>query len=582
MLSFLAVIGLMIGFLFFFAEIPDIFDSESTRNQLSEVINIASAFLVSWQFCGRDAHLFNLSQIPEQADGNIPDEIVRLLDGKQKEEFAVLPDGVWPIIWDLAGQAVYRAIHPIFMSPEAVYILVFDLTKELTSTAQCKVRTEGCEEVEIAAPDSDDTNLDHIMRWLDLVHSLRQSTNGETLPPVVLVGTHADCTNSNRMIALKKFLSRNSRVLSKRIAQTLTVDNTRAGESPSQEDRQIVKLRQEILDVADTMPHTNIQVPLKWLEVENKVYELSKQGEKYTTRQRFKMEIFDYQEFLGDDNDEDDFDDSMEDDVSVYDDDGHNDDDDVDGYDDFSDVFVDNVNGNTEPEGLLMEEEDEEDDFEHLLNFLHDRGTVVYHDSANNPNGLVVLDPQWLIDVLCKIVTVKEQEGESLRVLSLRQDLRDKGILHAQLLEHVCKNLKLEHIKDSLLFIMKKFNLLCECKNKDGISIYLVPCMLTTKPADDLMGPVLYGLVPVFITFDTNYVPAGLFSRLLVLFGEWAACKTSCEQQHFYANAARFFIGKVTCLGFACFKTVIKIHLWTMDNSNPAETEPELCSEVSR
>lgn len=524
---------------------------------------------------------FNLTQIPEQADDNIPDEIVRLLDGKQKEEFAALPDGVWPVIWDLAGQAVYRAIHPIFMSPEAVYILVFDLTKELTSSAQCKVRTEGCEEVEIAAPDSGDTNLDHIMRWLDLVHSLRQSSKGETLPPVVLVGTHADCANSNRMIALRKFLSRNARVLSKRIAQTLTVDNTRAGECPSQEDRQIVKLRQEILNAADTMPHTNIRVPLKWLEVENKVYELSKQGEKYMTRQRFKMEIFDYQEFLVDDDDEDDFDDSNEDEVSVYDDDG-DDDDDVDGYDDCSEVCVDNVNDNTE-EGLLMkEEEDEEDDFEHLLNFLHDRGTIVYHDSANNPNGLVVLDPQWLIDVLCKIVTVKEQEEESLRVLSLRQDLLDKGILHGQLLDYVCKNLKLDHIKDSLLFIMKKFNLLCECKNKDGISIYLVPCMLTTKPADDLMGPVFHGSAPVFITFDTNYVPAGLFSRLLVLFGEWAACKTSCEQQQFYANAARFFIGKVTCLGFACFKTVIKIHLWTMDNSNPAETEPELCSEVSR
>ena len=30
----------------FFAEIPDIFGSESTRNQLTEVINITSAFCV--------------------------------------------------------------------------------------------------------------------------------------------------------------------------------------------------------------------------------------------------------------------------------------------------------------------------------------------------------------------------------------------------------------------------------------------------------------------------------------------------------------------------------------------------------
>lgn len=106
--------------------------------------------------------------------------------------------------------------------------------------------------------------------------------------------------------------------------------------------------------------------------------------------------------------------------------------------------------------------------------------------------------------------------------------------------------------------------------------------MLTTKPTEDLMGPIFEGYAPVYITFDTNYVPAGLFSRLLVLFGEWAASRTSCEQQQLFANAARFLIGRVTCLGFACCKTVIKIHIWTMDNSNPAEREPGVSSEVSR
>lgn len=523
-------------------EIPDIFSPESARNRLTEAS----------------------SDVTEQANGSsIPDEIARLLDGKRKEEFAAIPDGVWPVIWDLAGQAVYRAIHPIFMSPEAVYVLVFDLTKDLSTTSQCKVKGEGCEEVEIAAPDSSDTNLDHIMRWMDLVHSLRHSENGETLPPVVLVGTHADCVGDNRMIALKKFLSRNARVFSKRIAQTLTVDNTRGGQLPSQEDRQIVRLRKEILTLADTMPHTKIEVPLKWLEVENKVYDLSKQGEKYTTRQKFKLEIFDHEDCVVDaycNNVDDDV--CVDHDDSIYD-------------DDYVDSDVDDEEG-------MMEEKEDEDDVEHLLNFLHDRGTIVYHDRANNPDGLVVLDPQWLIDVLCKIITVKEQDEESLQILSLRQDLLDKGVLHGQLLDHVCTNLKLDPIKDSLLFIMKKFNLLCECKNKEGKSVHLVPCMLTTKPADDLMGPVFQGSAPVFITFDTNYVPAGLFSRLLVLFGEWAASRTSCEQQQFFANAARFFVGKVTCLGFVCCKTVIKIHVWTMDNSNPVEVEPELCSEVYR
>ncbi|KAK2559161.1 putative serine/threonine-protein kinase pats1 [Acropora cervicornis] len=455
-------------------EVPDIFGSPQNKSRMNE----------EW-----------LSGT-EQAGNSIPNEIVRLLDGKRKEEFAEIPNGIWPVIWDLAGQAVYRAIHPIFMSPQAVYVLVFDLTKNLCATAQCKVKCEGQEELEIPAPDSGDTNLDHIMRWLDLVHSLRNSECSEKLPPVLIVGSHSDCADSKRMDILKQFLSRNARVFSEHIVQTLTIDNTRAGQLSSEEDPQILKLREEILSVADTLPHTKIEVPLKWLEVENKV--------------------------------------------------------------------------------------DEEDDFEHLLHFLHDRGTIVYHNRVYNPDGLVVLDPQWLIDVLCKIITAKQQEKESLHILSLRQDLQEKGILHSQLLDHACKNLELCDIKDSLLFIMKRFNLLCECKDERNNPIYLVPCMLTTKPVEDLMGPILEGHAPVYITFNTNYVPAGLFSRLLVLFGEWAASKTSCEQQQLFANGARFFVGNVTCLGFASSKSVIKVHIWTLDNSNPIESEPVVSSEVSR
>ena len=526
---------------------------------------------------------------PEQTNGIIPDEIVRLLEGRRREEFAAIPDGIWPVIWDLAGQAVYRAIHPIFMSPEAVYVLAFDLTKDLYATAQCKVKNDGHLEVEIPAPDSNDTNLDHVMRWLDLVHSLRNSEDGEMLPPVVLVGTHADCADGKKMDVLKKFLSRNARVFSRHIVQTVTVDNTRAGQLRSLEDPQIVSLRQEILNVADTMPHTKIEVPLKWLEVENKVYNLSKRGEKYTTRQKFKIEIFGHESDGGDDSNDDGVDDDDDDDEDDHlykneeeEEEGEEGDDNEGKREREEKEEEEEELGYEMMEEVEEEEEEDDDDFEHLLNFLHDRGTIVYHDRADNQDGLVVLDPQWLINILCKIITVKQHEKDNLHVLSLRQDLHDKGILHTELLDHACKSLDLYDIKESLLFIMKKFNLLCECKDKDGRLVYLVPCMLTTKPADDLMGPVSQGSAPVFITFDTNYVPAGLFSRLLVLFGEWAASRTSCEQQQLFANAARFLIGNVTCLGFTCCKAVIKIHIWTMDNSNPVEREPEVSSEVPR
>ena len=415
------------------------------------------------------------------------------------------------------------------MSSEALYVLVFDLTKDIHAMAKCRVNTDGLGEIEIEAPDSLDTNCDHILRLLDLVHSLRQSENDYKFPPVVLVGTHADevCNPNEKMDDLNKFLMYNVPDFFKRIAKRLTIDNKLAGQLAitGEEDRRIIALRQTILNVGDVMPHTKLEVPLKWLEVENMICNhVSTKKQTYMTKQKFKMEIVD-----------------------------------------------------------KVIQFDFRSDLEHLLNFLHDRGTVVYHDCADNPDGLVVLDPQWLThDVLCKIITVKEQSEDETTILLFRKELKDKGVLYPELLDHACRNLALGDIKHSLIYIMKKFNLLCECKDKIGKPLYLVPCMLTTKPVKDLMGPVFHGCAPVYITFDTNYVPAGLFSRLLVFFGEWAASKTSCEQLQLFDNAARFFVGEVTCLSFACSKTVIKIHMWTMDGSNPAEREPEVSSEASR
>ncbi|KAJ7370536.1 hypothetical protein OS493_031821 [Desmophyllum pertusum] len=338
-------------------------------------------------------------------------------------------DGIWPVIWDFAGQAIFRAIHPIFVSREAIYVLVIDLTKELSAIAQCCVKEPDYKEVEILAPDGNDTNLDHIMRWMDLVHSFKHVESGEILPPVILVGTHADLLQEDpgdKVTKVKDTICDTARDFSNHIiGKTFTVDNTLAGKQLDEEDPQIVSLRQEILKVGEGMPHTKVEVPLKWLQVENKVDDLASKETNYITREDFKKNICD--------------------EICQF---------------------------------------EIEDDFEVLLHFLHDRGTVVYHGCANEKRSLVVLNPKWLVDILCQIITVEKQNEEQTRIYNLRKDLRNKGILHAQLLDDACERLKLKDVKESLLDIMKKFNLLCEYTSKEGSSIYLVPCMLTSKPDD--------------------------------------------------------------------------------------------------
>ena len=440
-----------------------------------------------------------------------PDDIASLIENHfgydEVDNCRNNTDGISPVIWEFAGQAAYRAIHPILMSPEAVYVLVFDLSKKLFD----KAGGNGEENCSIPNPDSEDSNLDHIMRWMDLVHSLKHSTDGETLPPVILVGTHADCVKEDPERIMECLLDRfcKNTVLGKHVAGSTVVDNTRAGKELGQEDQRIARLRRLILKVANKMPHTKKEVPLQWLYIESKIQDKAQSGVKYIPKRSFKEEI------------------------------------------------VQNV---CEIQGV--------GDVEPILHFLHDRGTVIYHEHANNPNGLVVLDPQWLVNVLCKIITaVTPSREEDIDIRSHRKRLREEGILAKELLDHACRELGVDQVQQSLLFLMEKVNLLFRYPSEDNKEIYLVPSMLTKRPGREIIPTANDALSsPVYLTFETEYVPVGLFSQLAVYFGVWAAKKSSCKQQQIYANAARFVLEDKNFLGLSCFKSVIKLHLWSQDN----------------
>jgi len=268
------------------------------------------------------------------------------------------------------------------MSPDAVYVLVSDLTKELSETAVCHVKEPNHPEGKVAAPDSEDTNLDHIMRWMDSVHSLKQSESlpsslGKSLPPVILVGTHVDKLEGN--LEKEDMFHELSSVMTKdfadHITETFAIDNTNAGSSHNQED--VIALRKHVKALATEMPHVKKKIPLQWLYVEKEVYKRSSQGEQYVSKQTFKDEI-----------------------------------------------------------ARRCCQFEREDDIEELLHFLYARGTIVYHDCSKSEDSLVVLDPQWLTEVLCQIITAKPSK---FRLLKCHKNLKDKGILAEELINEACE-----------------------------------------------------------------------------------------------------------------------------------------------
>ena len=374
----------------------------------------------------------------------LPEQISTLVEEYSEDE------GIWPVIWDFAGQAVYRAIHPIFMSPEAIYLLVFDLTKALSRSnpAESLVKLDGHEEENVASPDSEDTNLDHIIRWMNLVYSVKHSaenvvspyetslTKGHPSPKsVIFVGTKADKVKGesvNKMSRLVKKICRNCpRILLKYITKDrFVVDNTQAGTSSNEEGQQITDLRKKIIEIADEMPHTKEVIPLQWLSVEKEIQEKVRNNIPHMLKIEFRREIFEKRCTL------------------------------------------------------TKEDGNEDDDLEELLHFLHARGTIIYHVLPEDPDGLVVLDPKWLIGAICEIITAKPNWTYPPDFQCHYDNLKDKGILSNELLDLACRNLKIGDIKDSLIFIMKKFNLIFEWKSEDSNLFYLVPCMLSQSRVD--------------------------------------------------------------------------------------------------
>ena len=163
-----------------------------------------------------------------------------------KEESYVTID-----IWDFAGQHLYYASHPIFLSPRALYILVHNLSKPLNVLAEPCVRQGTCDKK--LENLNNETNLENLLSWLATVHSVAQ-VNDETddnvqnklpylRPPVFIVGTHADKPIGDIAGITKEIQERISgKEYEKHVIRPLyCIDNTR-----SQRDDSVVRNRSRI------------------------------------------------------------------------------------------------------------------------------------------------------------------------------------------------------------------------------------------------------------------------------------------------------------------------------------------------
>ncbi|KAK3748908.1 hypothetical protein QZH41_012440, partial [Actinostola sp. cb2023] len=339
---------------------------------------------------------------------NVTETVTKILRNDRMED-----DNYSYITFDFAGQPVYSATHPVFFSSKAIYILVYSLEDKLDDQAN-PIFKQGCYEKKLVDR-CPMTNMDHIEFWLSFVQSasVQQELGGSLntnkdmnlrhFQPVFLVGTHADkpFDNDNPANLAQKVLHRlegkanaDSQCLVRKI---YTVNNRVSGSG--QEDEDVKKLRDDILEEVEKLPYINEDIPIRWLRFKSELSSLVKSSKKRYLSLVEAKEI----------------------------------------------ASKCTING--------------EDEFDTLLSYLHDLKSIIYFENTK----LVIIDIQWLLDVFVKVITVQPYIDWDVKYKESWRKLEENGILEKTLVVHLWHDLVDEvNTIDSLLLIMERFSIICQ------------------------------------------------------------------------------------------------------------------------
>ena len=439
----------------------------------------------------------------------LPEEIVTLVQRLLKMNSD--EDDIYSVIWDFGGQSVYYDTHPIFLTKKAIYILTCDLSHDPSQNANAPTWKSMSGKKEDTCCSR--TNLDCLNFWMSSVYSLvspntdRQETlSPEMLPPVFLVCTHADKPYRTDVnpgdLASGIYGSLKDKVYGKLLKGLFVVDNTKSGSGD--ECRGVIKLREKVLSFAKKLPQMNEAIPLKWLKYEKVLRLLSEEGYMWIRTNKARQ---------------------------------------------------------------IAREEcgiDDDEQFRTLLNFLHDQRVLIHFSESPELEKMVILSPQWLIDVFKEVITIKSWEDVEEDFEELWRNLEDFGILDEKLLNHSWRHLFVnqENCK-TLIAVMERFSLLCEWPSDESTKQYLVPSMLRSPPTSDVLELLASAQIPsLFVRFESRRVPPGLFSRLILLFHKWSQERwMSPIKPLLFNNVALFHIRphNATSLVLLCHSSSIEV-----------------------
>eukprot|EP00057_Strongylocentrotus_purpuratus_P016323 XP_011670797.1 PREDICTED: probable serine/threonine-protein kinase roco11 [Strongylocentrotus purpuratus] len=196
-----------------------------------------------------------------------------------------------------------------------------------------------------------------------------------------------------------------------------------------------------------------------------------------------------------------------------------------------------------------------------MLTFYHDLGYVVYYGGIEDDQSLlrdmVILNPQWLIDVFKQVITILDPAERDGIVSDAWTSLEKDGILEDRLIQHMWQSF-LEQ-KEALVKLMAKFDLICEApverlqqEQQDEVDTevsnetekvvkkrYYVPSRLTSPcPQEEIER--IKSSTDFYVDFR-GFLPDGLFHRLMARAVRWMGERDGEPVNLFYRHISLMF-----------------------------------------
>ena len=198
---------------------------------------------------------------------DVTDLVVRYLQSLLLED-DIKAKEVILTLWDFAGQHLYYASHSVFLSGRALYVLVYNLNKNLLATAEPCVK-QGVHDIFLDNPNNE-TNLDNLLSWLVSVHNIRSDGNKShenkeikkcyLRPPVIIVGTNSD----QPFQEVKKTERQIKETISEKEYVKHVITPFFAVDNRTDNDEGVQNLRHRIMEVLKGEPYMGEEVPLRY------------------------------------------------------------------------------------------------------------------------------------------------------------------------------------------------------------------------------------------------------------------------------------------------------------------------------